>query len=120
MLSQDKAVRHLYLTAVLFRVLDIKWDAAARLAAEQNGNRLPNLLLLPADQLKTVATRFCAEALNPRDGVARWFALRLLWQVRDIADAKVAEVLDVAARTEGVPETADLIAQIQAALDPAT
>ncbi len=111
--SRDRPVRHLYLTAVLFRVLEIKWDSAARLATEQNGDRFPNLLILPAAQLKTVTTRFCAEALNPRDGVARWFALQLLDQVKDIDRAKVIETLEVAARAEDVPESKDLIARIR-------
>jgi hypothetical protein len=33
-LMEDRAVRHLYLTAVLFRVLEIQWEAASRLAEE--------------------------------------------------------------------------------------
>jgi hypothetical protein len=113
LLERDDDVRHLYLTAVLFRVLEIKWDAALRLATARSGNQLPNLLMLPADQLKTVASSFSTEALNPRDGVARWLALRLLWQVKDVAHAQVMDAMNSAMEVESVPEIVDLIAQMR-------
>jgi hypothetical protein len=115
-LKRDKQVRHLYLTAVLFRVLDIKWESAARLAAEQNGDHIPSLLTLPAAQIKMVVTKFCLEALNPRDAVARWFALQLLWQVRDVDKDKITDALAAAAQTETVQEISVLIDEMSRAL----
>jgi hypothetical protein len=113
-LRGDQEVRHLYLTAVLFRVLEIKWEAAARLALEADDSNLPNLVLLPSDQLRAVADRFCSEALNPRDGVARWLSLKLLQQVSDLSPDRVSATLDEAAGSEPVAETQRLIAQLRA------
>lgn len=109
LLDRDKAVRHLYLTAVVFRVLEVRWEAAARLASEPNGRRLPHLLTLTSDQLTTVATRFCTEALNPRDAVARWLSLRLLEQVMDVARDEIRAMLRKAAEQEDIGENRALI-----------
>ncbi|WP_030180966.1 SIR2 family protein [Streptomyces violaceorubidus] len=118
LLDRDKAVRHLYLTAVIFRVLEIRWEAAQRLASEPNGKRLPQLLTLTSDQLTTVATRFCAEALNPRDAVARWLSFRLLEQVRDVAAEEVERTLEAAWVSEDTEETRVLISQMRLSAEP--
>ncbi|MFF3286470.1 SIR2 family protein [Streptomyces sp. NPDC003023] len=120
LLDRDKAVRHLYLTAVIFRVLEVRWEAAARLASEPNGRRLPHLLTLTSDQLKTVATRFCGEALNQRDAVARWLSLRLLEQVTDVAREEIRSTLRQAAEQEEVTEIRSLIRDMTAAMEQET
>ncbi|MHA5053041.1 SIR2 family protein [Streptomyces sp. SD15] len=117
LLDRDKEIRHLYLTAVIFRVLEIRWEAAERLASEPNGRPLPHLLTLTSDQLKTVASRFCKEALNPRDGVARWLSLRLLQQVTDVASDDVLRALQAVEEQEDVAETRALIPQMRRTIE---
>ncbi|WP_326592131.1 SIR2 family protein [Streptomyces brevispora] len=116
LLNRDKKVRHLYLTAVIFRVLEVRWEAAQRLASEPNGRRFPQLLTLTSDQLKTVASRFCREARNPRDGVARWLSLALLQQVSDVATTDILSALDEVEQHEDVPEVRELIPQMRQAM----
>jgi hypothetical protein len=45
--------------------------------------------------------------------VARWLALRLLWQVKDVAHAQVMDAMNSAMEVESVPEIVDLIAQMR-------
>ncbi|MFE9928906.1 SIR2 family protein [Streptomyces sp. NPDC005533] len=116
LLDRDKEVRRLYLTAVIFRVLEIRWESAQRLASEPNGRRLPHLLTLTSDQLKTVANRFCGEALNHRDGVARWLSLALLQQVSDVAADDILQTLEEVERQEDVVEIRALIPQMRSSL----
>ncbi|NBE82130.1 helix-turn-helix domain-containing protein [Micromonospora sp. NEAU-HG-1] len=74
----DDDVRHLYLTAVTCRVLDMSWDEAARVAAlaAESGNRASMGL---ASARQTWATeRLTAELINPRDAAARWCSAVLL------------------------------------------
>jgi len=71
------AVRRLYLTAVLARVLARPWPHAASLAAALDpsspaaiGDGAPVVMVLDADAVRQLA----AELGNPRDGAARWCA----------------------------------------------
>ncbi|MEV8440158.1 SIR2 family protein [Actinosynnema sp. NPDC051121] len=112
-LEVDDATRDLYLTAVLFRVLEIQWDAASRLAARGDAT-FAGVARLPADQLPKVVERFCAELHNHRDGVARWFSAGLLARVRDVAPTLVDVAFREALTAERTTATLTLLRRVLA------
>lgn len=101
-LRQDFETRRLYLTAVLFRVLEIQWEAASRLADYSEDDVMGRIARLPADQLPKVIDKFCVELHNPRDGVARWFSAVLLDRIQDVAPDKVAATFATARDDERI------------------
>lgn len=111
LLRVSPRTRHLYLTAVIFRVLEIQWEAAARLA-EEDSDESPNLIRLPAAQLPKVIEKFSSEAGNPRDGVARWLSVSLLAHVQDVSPDMVGRALAQALTRERTPSTVTLIQQV--------
>ncbi|UQW99189.1 helix-turn-helix transcriptional regulator [Streptomyces sp. RerS4] len=68
-LEHDEEVRTLYITAVTSRVCALDWTTAGRVV------RTPSAY---AQQAHFLASRFSAEALNPRDAGARWCSFVML------------------------------------------
>ena len=117
-LKRDVDARALYLTAVLSRVLRLSWDDAATLLAnmKDDGKRVPDLWK-PSD-LAEVVDRFCVEAFNTRDAVARWLSISLLSRMREFAPENIAATFDRALDQETSRENLRAIASALSGHEP--
>jgi hypothetical protein len=106
-LRSDEEARHLYLAAVVSRVLKMPWDEASNIA--QNG--LPDRALTQA---------FVQETINPYDSGARWCALAVLARVRAQDPATIDPALHAALKRERSREMLRSIGGVLAGLDPVT
>jgi hypothetical protein len=103
-LKRDVDSRHLYLTAVASRILDLPWAQAANLAvAVDQGSA--DLLPESPEQGSRVAARLAAEVSNPRDGAARWCSVLMIGQFRKTAPDIADGALHAALRQERGVET---------------
>jgi hypothetical protein len=106
-LRNDEGARHLYLAAVVYRVLGLPWGDALRYA-------------MTPSNTEGYAARLVEELRNPRDPAARWCSAVLLGRMdvadRDPVKAAVAENL----RTEDSRENLRTMAALLAGADPAT
>jgi hypothetical protein len=104
-LKGDADSRHLYLTAVASRVLELPWARAVDLAAAVNQGSAAGLWQQSRDQAARAAVRLAAEVSNPRDGAARWCTVLMLGQVRDATPDIADPALHAALRQERGAET---------------
>jgi transcriptional regulator with XRE-family HTH domain len=113
----DPDMRHLYLTAVISRVLKIVWDEAAQLAALTS---TPNRIAadVSSDYAGHMVTSFAAEAQNPRDTVARWCSIVMLSQVQPVARDQVTNALQSALMQETSTLNLRSIGNVLAGSDP--
>jgi transcriptional regulator with XRE-family HTH domain len=93
-LRADPDARHLYLTAVVSRVLSMPWGQAADVAAAAQHSNLSE------HQTAWTAERLAAELSNTRDAAARWCSSVLLSKMRDTAPDFVRSALVLAAQRE--------------------
>lgn len=101
-LKGDADSRHLYLTAVASRVLELAWAQAVDLAAAVGQGSAAGRWQQSHEQAAGAAARLAAEVSNPRDGAARWCSVLMLGQVRD---ATPDPALHAALRQERGAET---------------
>jgi hypothetical protein len=106
-LRADGDVRTLYLTAVISRVLGVRWDDANDLA--QGNGRLPSYEAVQA---------FTTELTNPNDAGARWCSVMLLARSRADDPATVTDALIGALRTEPGRENLRTIGLVLGGRDP--
>jgi transcriptional regulator with XRE-family HTH domain len=117
-LKRDVDTRHLYLTAVTSRVLDMPWDRADSLAAlvqagsEQTRHGVAN------SEAAFYADRLTAEIHNPRDAAARWCAVVLLSRFKNAAPEKSTTALCQALHAERNAETLRSIGAVLAGNSP--
>jgi len=104
-LKRDTDTRHLYLTAVASRVLDLPWAAAGDIATTLDQGAPAPLWRHSPDEAARAAARLASEVSNPRDGAARWCSVVLLGQVRDAAPEIANGALHAALRQERGAET---------------
>ena len=104
-LKSHADTRQLYLTAVTSRVLELPWQQASQLAGTVERGPTQFATLLSPDQAGHAASRLAAELHNPRDGAARWCAVVLLDQLRDVSPDVAANALHTALRVEDGSET---------------
>jgi transcriptional regulator with XRE-family HTH domain len=104
-LKGDVDTRHLYLTAVASRVLELPWARAADLAAAVDRGSAAGLWQQSREQAARVAVQLAAEVSNPRDGAARWCSVLMLGQVRDATPDIADAALHAALRQERGAET---------------
>jgi transcriptional regulator with XRE-family HTH domain len=108
-LKGDQQARHLYLTAVCSRVLNLPWDEATHLA-----NHLGPL----AESAQVQA--FVDEVANPYDSGARWCSLLMLARTRPYDPIAVDPALHTALKREQSTEMLRSIGATLADLDPLT
>jgi hypothetical protein len=104
-LKSDADTRHLYLTAVTSRVLDVPWDRAGRLAAVVQAEPEQVGYSVTSGEAAFYANQFAGELRNPRDAAARWCAVVLLNQFQDAAPEKSTTALCQALQVEQNTET---------------
>jgi hypothetical protein len=104
-LKGDADSRHLYLTAVASRVLELPWAQAVDLAAAVGPGSAAGPWQQSRDQAARAAVRLAGEVSNPRDGAARWCSVLMLGQVRDAAPDIADPALHSALRQERGAET---------------
>jgi hypothetical protein len=115
-LKADEDVRHLYLTAVASRVLDLPWAVAGQMAASvQQGSALVSG---STESVARVAALLASEVNNPRDGAARWCSIVMLGQVRAAAPELATVALYSALRQERGTETVRSIGALLAGENP--
>jgi transcriptional regulator with XRE-family HTH domain len=118
-LKRDVDTRHLYLTAVASRVLELPWAAAGDLAATVNrgADAAPWQQQSP-EQAARAAVRLASEVSNPRDGAARWCSIVLLGQIRDAVPDIANGALRSALRQERGAETVRSIGAVLSGENP--
>ena len=113
-LKADPASRQLYLTAVSHRVLSLKWNQAAQLAARVERPEPDTWPKLTAAQLAVLAH----ELTNPRDGAARWCSALLLGHFQDAAPDIVRSALYSALQADPCCENVRSIGMVLAGKNP--
>ncbi|HVQ95113.1 MAG TPA: hypothetical protein VMU51_29035 [Mycobacteriales bacterium] len=109
-LRQDSGARHLYLTAIIARVLAIEWTSAAQLADEIDPTGGTGVEQRRSDTLTRLAFYLVQEVHNRSDIVARWSSARALVQLSDNSPQHVGQVLGEALKVEASRETRQAIA----------
>ncbi|MEW2382685.1 helix-turn-helix transcriptional regulator [Micromonospora sp. NPDC047707] len=117
-IRSDQDARHLYLTAVASRVLELPWERAAHLAT---GTETQATTWTPgaSDGMEGRASRRLAvELANTRDASARWCSAVLLANCFDIEDASARSALMSAVEVETCRENLRAYAAVLAGVTP--
>jgi transcriptional regulator with XRE-family HTH domain len=100
-LKRDEGARQLYLTAVASRILVLPWDEASSFTSDVNTGASSRITAeLSSEKAAAAAHRFSAEALNPRDGGARWCSTVFLSHLRPMAPEIATAGLQMALQVE--------------------
>lgn len=104
-LRSDRDTEHLYLTAVVNRVLPVGWDEADHLAGSLAGRGEAISPTLPTDRMTELAAMLAREIDNPRDSAARWCSVILLSRLAPLVSPQVVRsALQRALHTESCTE----------------
>ncbi|TDC38850.1 XRE family transcriptional regulator [Micromonospora sp. KC213] len=117
-IRSDQDARHLYLTAVASRVLDLPWGQAAHFAAgtEKEAVSGPHS---PSGGMGEWASRcLTAELANTRDAAARWCSAVLLANCLNDEDARSRSALMAAVERETCRENLRAYAAVLAGITP--
>lgn len=117
-IHEDLDSRHLYLTAVTSRVLNVEWSHAGQLVA--NVGHRPGVLAgrLADGQAARATHQLAAELTNQRDAAARWCSAVLLADLRAQSSDQVHAALGEAIRTETCRENLRSYAAVLAGISP--
>ncbi|GIJ09182.1 hypothetical protein Van01_23960 [Micromonospora andamanensis] len=117
-IRSDQDARHLYVTAVASRVLELPWGQAADLSGATN-TQAADWTLGEGHDTKTWASRRLADELaNNRDAAARWCSAVLLANCVDAEDMRMRSALMLAVRNEPCRENLRAYAAVLAGATP--
>ncbi|WP_433529091.1 helix-turn-helix domain-containing protein [Micromonospora sp. CA-263727] len=117
-IRSDQDARHLYVTAVASRVLELPWERAADLTGETNTHAAV-WTLGEGDDTKAWASRRLADELtNNRDAAARWCSAVLLANCVDAKDTGMRSALMLAVKNEPCRENLRAYAAVLAGATP--
>ncbi|MFJ6198664.1 helix-turn-helix domain-containing protein [Micromonospora sp. NPDC092111] len=117
-IRNDPDTRHLYITAVASRVLELSWEQAAHLAAGA-GRPAANRRLGAGDGGDGWASRrLSVELANTRDAAARWCSAVLLAECVDTNDAHTRSALAASVKRETCRENLRAYATVLAGTTP--
>nr|WP_245714790.1 hypothetical protein [Micromonospora inyonensis] len=116
-IRSDQDARHLYLTAVASRVLELPWERAAHLSGvtTQAAGRILGESNHPREW---VSQRLTAELENGRDAAARWCSAVLLASCIDVEDTRTRSALMSAVQHEECRENLRAYAAVLAGITP--
>lgn len=117
-IRSDRDARHLYVTAVASRVLELPWGRAADLSGATN-THAADWTLGEGDGTKAWASRRLADELaNNRDAAARWCSAVLLATCIDVEDTRMRSALMLAVKNEPCRENLRAYAAVLAGATP--
>lgn len=118
-IRDDPDVRHLYLTAVVSRVLSTPWNHAGQLARAAVNAVPPEGDLIEGGE-PWIAERLASELTNHQDAAARWCGALLLSSLSGPTTAATRQLIATTARDEPCRENLRAYTVILAGASPIT
>ncbi|WP_428964595.1 helix-turn-helix domain-containing protein [Micromonospora fluostatini] len=117
-IRSDQDARHLYVTAVASRVLELPWERAAHLSGATNTQAVGRTLGEGDETKDWASLRLADELTNNRDAAARWCSAVLLANYVDAENMRMRSALMLAVKDEPCRENLRAYAAVLAGTTP--